>query len=86
MCRLSPATCSWMANSTEGGPLPPYLESSYLANERVSFKLGDTVEVGLCGEGGPCCSRKDSPCRAKHGALNLEEGLGKDEVLAALEV
>jgi len=75
-----------MANSTEGKPLPPFLESSYLKNKRVFFKPGDTVKVGLCREGGPCCSNQDGTCQAREGSVKLEEGLSKDNLLAALKV
>ena len=70
--------CRWMANSTEGGLLPPFLESSYLENERVTFVPGDVVSVGLCGE-------KDG-CKAGDGILDVKEGLSKDKLLSALKV
>lgn len=75
---LSEVTCRWMANSTEGGALPPFLESSYLENERVTFVPGDVVSVGLCEE-------KDA-CKATDGILDVKEGLSKDKLLSALKV
>lgn len=79
----------WMANSTKGGPLPQYMESTYLENERISFRLGDTVDVKSCQktEGGDktCCSGSDGACQPKHEALSLEEGISKEAVLKALK-
>jgi hypothetical protein len=79
-----------MANSTKGGPLPQYMESTYLENERISFRLGDTVDVKSCQktEGGDktCCSGSDGACQPKHEALSLEEGISKEAVLKALKV
>jgi hypothetical protein len=72
-----------MANSTKGGPLPQYMESTYLENERISFRLGDTVDVKSCQktEGGD-----KTACQPKHEALSLEEGISKEAVLKALKV
>ena len=67
-----------MGNSTKDGPLPPFLESSYLENDRVTFAPGDNVSVGLCKDGGAC--------KAEEGILDVKEGLSKDNLLSALKV
>ena len=83
-----------MEKASEGGPLPPFFESSYFQNKRVRLKRGDIVQVKPCeeavrGSGGnvtrPCCATSDDGCLPAHDALRLDTSLSQEAHVQLLQ-